>query len=770
MTTSSRAFDATTDLLDWGTWGFTSSALTLSCWIYFGSFASAVDARYISKADGTGTANHDWMVGHTHNAGAPLVRIRLGRSGTTLAQAASTIVPGRWHHIGCTLGDGGAGTARLYIDGVQVATGSLGASVTTNTNPVYVGNQPTGATAAPTGNIAEPAVWSVALTAAQMASLADFATRPSDYPTGLQGYLALGDLTDSSGNSRNATNSGTTLSTAGPQYLPGVNSTHVLVNAVSSADGFGARSPSAISAAPTLLADTGYGWSPADPGLRALHAGYLTAGQLGGLETTADFTAVNTTANAKRLIYTHHYTSQPTALTNTPSVSLAGVGFMVGLYSGTGSRNTNMRVWCQGGGDSSPSLVGPQAGFVAIDPAHAASAIPLGAATQITHVTSGTFDPADIRSISWLHRASAAPSAIYWQTVSRIGYYDAYTAYKGDAAVPGKFADFYSKTQSEKHWGCAKGGATQFVFRMCLEFGHSALGNTLATYFADANISVEFDKGMEDTTTDKVRTAHYGANKVGMESKLRAGDTFKLTNAQIASPTPWHCRFATTTGATIQFINCILNNAGDIQFGPDVLFSGGLLAGCGKIALTGGTITGATIADSAAASAVSIDTAAVLNDVMFSTADATDYAIEIAAAGTYNLAGVTFDGFTTDINVTAATGTVTINVTGGGDTPTYTSAGATVVVNAGASVELTGLVAGSEIRAYVGSDPATATLLASTESSGTSFSFSQSSGGSAGFIAIRKVDRKFIKIALVYGSTDTSIPVQQQTDREYVNP
>lgn len=87
-----------------------------------------------------------------------------------------------------------------------------------------------------------------------------------------------------------------------------------------------------------------------------------------------------------------------------------------------------------------------------------------------------------------------------------------------------------------------------------------------------------------------------------------------------------------------------------------------------------------------------------------------------------------------------------------------------------ASVNITGLVSGSEIHAYLGTDPETVVELAATESSNTSFNFLQSSGGNPGYITIIKPGYKFMRIDLTYSSTDQGILVSQVVDRDYYNP
>lgn len=88
----------------------------------------------------------------------------------------------------------------------------------------------------------------------------------------------------------------------------------------------------------------------------------------------------------------------------------------------------------------------------------------------------------------------------------------------------------------------------------------------------------------------------------------------------------------------------------------------------------------------------------------------------------------------------------------------------------GFDVELTGLQAGSEIRAYVGTNPSTAVELSGIESSGTSFTFNQSQAGNAGYIQIFSLSYLPITLPITYSAENISIPIQQSIDRQYLNP
>lgn len=86
-----------------------------------------------------------------------------------------------------------------------------------------------------------------------------------------------------------------------------------------------------------------------------------------------------------------------------------------------------------------------------------------------------------------------------------------------------------------------------------------------------------------------------------------------------------------------------------------------------------------------------------------------------------------------------------------------------------ATLTFTGLVSGTEIHAYLGTNPDTVTELASVESSGTSYSFTHSAGGSDGYITFIKLGYTFLRVPITYSSSDTSIPIFQTIDRSYQN-
>lgn len=88
------------------------------------------------------------------------------------------------------------------------------------------------------------------------------------------------------------------------------------------------------------------------------------------------------------------------------------------------------------------------------------------------------------------------------------------------------------------------------------------------------------------------------------------------------------------------------------------------------------------------------------------------------------------------------------------------------------TLSFTGLVPGSEVRCYTGSDPATAVEIGGVESTaGSTFSFTHSAAGQVGFIRIFALGYQPISIdPYTFSSSDTSLLIQQVIDRNYVNP
>lgn len=83
------------------------------------------------------------------------------------------------------------------------------------------------------------------------------------------------------------------------------------------------------------------------------------------------------------------------------------------------------------------------------------------------------------------------------------------------------------------------------------------------------------------------------------------------------------------------------------------------------------------------------------------------------------------------------------------------------------TLTLTGLKSNSEVRCYTGPPDSSAVEIGGTESSGTSFTFSHSSGSVSGYIQVIAPGYQAFYMPYTYESNDVSLPISQVLDRNY---
>jgi hypothetical protein len=146
--------------------GAGNDGLTLETWFYS---HEKRDGRFISKATGTDTEQHWWMLNALKEQNKYRLRFRLKTDGTTtlLLAPKSNVVPlNQWVYAAATY-DGS--NMRIYQDATEVAcTGKSGTISADNSVKVAIGNQPPGAgdrrfngliTEVRVSNIARPTGW-----------------------------------------------------------------------------------------------------------------------------------------------------------------------------------------------------------------------------------------------------------------------------------------------------------------------------------------------------------------------------------------------------------------------------------------------------------------------------------------------------------------------------------------------------------------------------------------------------------------------------------
>lgn len=147
------------------------SQATIALWFRVEVFRVA-DARLISKATGTATNDHYWMLGHYLDGSDYRLRCRWKTSSDTYTVVANSgdLPLSTWLHA-ATVYDGSQ--MRLYLNGVEVASESASGGLPTNPSVgVAIGDQPPGAgDRAFDGFIDDVRIYSVALSPTEIEQL-----------------------------------------------------------------------------------------------------------------------------------------------------------------------------------------------------------------------------------------------------------------------------------------------------------------------------------------------------------------------------------------------------------------------------------------------------------------------------------------------------------------------------------------------------------------------------------------------------------------------
>ena len=135
-------FDGINDYVDVGSFDVSGSGLTMMGW-FNAEVIATDDPRIVSKANGTNEGDAWWQLS-TSNSGSNRylrMRIKAGGTTTTFADSSVNLLANQWYFAVGTY-DNETGDMKLYLDGVEVASGShaLGGALDTNPSiPVAIG-------------------------------------------------------------------------------------------------------------------------------------------------------------------------------------------------------------------------------------------------------------------------------------------------------------------------------------------------------------------------------------------------------------------------------------------------------------------------------------------------------------------------------------------------------------------------------------------------------------------------------------------------------
>lgn len=209
-------------------------------------------------------------------------------------------------------------------------------------------------------------------------------------------------------------------------------------------------------------------------------------------------------------------------------------------------------------------------------------------------------------------------------------------------------------------------------------------------------MSLQFPKSFDPNTKDF--NVHVADNKLGLTLDGNSGDTISITNSLLSGASKWHFIMASGLAGTYNLSGTTISNAGTVTL-RDISqdLSGLTFSECDTIALNDCALTNSTITASTADVALDIDDPTECADLSnLSFVDNTNgHSIELKATGTYTFDNFTFSGGGADSTTTADVynntgGAITINISGGGDTPTVRNgAGASTTVQNSVTVTVT---------------------------------------------------------------------------------
>lgn len=312
---------------------------------------------------------------------------------------------------------------------------------------------------------------------------------------------------------------------------------------------------------------------------------------------------------------------------------------------------------------------------------------------------------------------------------------------------------------SFNRWGLFQSIDGGFQLQGLMVFGHSS-----AVDFRDS------DRTIVIANTTKVSAAFNGFEIRNVSSRV------DWTNINItALGTVSRGNFTVTDNATVNLLNCTLASLGTFILQSNTTVTTSRFNFCQLITQGGAIINGCTIngTSDTTKAILSNNPANIINCQFNSTG--TKHAIEISTPGTYTFSGNKFAGYAVSNGSTGneaiynnSGGAVTLNITGGGSTPSIRNgAGASTTVNSNVQITLTGLVNPSEVRIF---NAGTTTQIAGQENVTTGTFFFSVGAGVQVDISILALNYQIQRIKAYSTTSDTTLPIQQIIDRQYLNP
>jgi hypothetical protein len=371
---------------------------------------------------------------------------------------------------------------------------------------------------------------------------------------------------------------------------------------------------------------------------------------------------------------------------------------------------------------------------------------------------------------------------------------DVTTVAGGNAAEPVTPAEVArAAADGHERMSITRQGTNQILVFQPIQFGN---GGTNPIYLDFTNAATEFPKQYDQAS----KTTNYCApdDVCGYTFYPGAGDVINISGASFSSPSKFHWKFHASSNVSTSVITttgAAVTGAGTVQLIPGITFSNIAFSKCNEIASNGATITGTSFTSTVGTGALSIASSAhmtLVSNCSFSSNSTYGIRLTNTTAESYNFVGIVFSGNTKDIYVAATTGTVTINISGGGGVPTYTSAGATVVSSQSNSFSISNIVYNSEVRIFnsadsveiagvenIGVTAATGGTVSGPDANGRyTFTISHPYSSNPVFIVVNCITDlatvpnryNFLRQDYTINNSTQNLPVVQILDRNFSNP
>lgn len=341
----------------------------------------------------------------------------------------------------------------------------------------------------------------------------------------------------------------------------------------------------------------------------------------------------------------------------------------------------------------------------------------------------------------------------------------------GTSGTPNTFETLRAADEGSAIWGWMTSSLGSYVSRGGIYIGPST--GTATSVFSDSGQVVVF-------AGERVATGFYVISVRGSGTDLSIVNC--VIRAEDTSKARWSFSVDGTSIPSVDISGGLWSGYNTITLQSSSVLSSLTLDDGNSIVQNGGTISGCVVQNSNTTTGTALitcdDPSNIENTEFFFSAG---HALEFTTATAGN--SYTFSGNTFDVNFGAngstdaaiynnSGGAVTLNISGGTTPTVRNGTGASTTIVNSINITLTGMRDNTEVRVY---EAGTTTVVDGIEDvvDGTtdnrSFTFSDEAGDHVDII-VHNLNYKWLKISdFTIPSTNTSIPIQQQIDRNYSN-